>query len=83
MTPETSWIKWLVAISVSVVVAGYTFWRLEGPALKRGGTLTQYLRKWLGISPYRARRRWTVPALAFLSAAWAGSVVWLFFHLVL
>jgi hypothetical protein len=70
------WVAWLVAAAVS-------FAALEGYALytpRPGDTLSENLRRWLGIAPPRPWRH--VGAVGFV-AALVGFVAWFGPHIVL
>ena len=75
MIPDWLWVVWLAAVAVS-------FGAIEGVAIhnRRGGdTLTENLRRWLGISPPRPGRR---VAAELFAAAVLGFAAWLVQHIV-
>lgn len=71
-----AWITWLAAVAVSFAV-------LESIALatpRAGDTLSENVRRWLGIAPVRPWRRWGV---AGFLATLVGFTVWFGPHIVL
>lgn len=73
--PEWAWIAWLA-------LAGGGFTILETIALanrRDGDTLSENIRRWLGITPPNARRRVTVPVFAAVLILF---VVWFIPHIV-
>ncbi|MCW2881920.1 MAG: hypothetical protein JWQ95_6020 [Sphaerisporangium sp.] len=74
--PAWAWIAWAVA-SLGVFAA------LETVALanrRTGDTLSENIRRWLGIHPYRPVRRYAVPAFAVVLL---GFVAWFVPHILL
>ena len=75
MNWTTTWTIWLASVAVSFAV-------LEGIALyskREGDTLSEVLRKWLGIDPPNRKRLIGIPA--FL-AVLIGFVAWFAPHIV-
>lgn len=74
--PSWAWVTWAAASLV-------TFFILELVALMNNrdhDTLSENLRRWLGINPPRPVRRWTVPLFIVVLV---GFVVWFVPHIVL
>jgi hypothetical protein len=73
--PSWAWVAWLA-------MSAGTFAILETIALinrRLGDTLSENTRRWLGITPARPVRRYTVPAFA---AALVVFVVWFVPHII-
>jgi amino acid permease len=74
--PSWAWITW-------IAVALTAFGVLEGVALanrRRGDTLSENIRRWLGIDPPRRSRRIGMAAFATLLVAFVG---WFVPHILL
>jgi hypothetical protein len=76
VVPSWIWIGWLV-------VTGLSFAVLETIALidrRRGDTLSENIRAWLGIDPVRPQRRIAIPVFI---GAFLTFVAWFVPHIVL
>jgi hypothetical protein len=72
---ETLWIIWIsVALGMFAILEGVAITNRES-----GDTLTEVLRKWLGVNPPKASRRVAVGTFASLLVS---LVVWLVLHVV-
>lgn len=73
MSWETGWIVW-------AVVTGGSFAVMEWLTLRRHETLSETLRRWLGVAPRKPWRRVGVPAFV---AVVLGFAAWFIPHIVL
>lgn len=72
MSWETVWIVWLAVASVSFGV-------LEWVTIRKGQTLSENLRRWLGVEPRKPWRKVGIPAFA---AVVLGFAAWFIPHIV-
>lgn len=72
MTWEKGWIVWLVTVAV-------TFSLMEWVTVRKHETLSENLRRWLGVEPRRSIRRVGIPAFI---AVVLGTAAWFIPHIV-
>lgn len=75
MNWNTVWLAWMTLVAVSFAI-------LEGAAImsrRTGDTLSETIRRWLGIEPGRPVRRIAVPAFVVVLI---GFVAWFLPHIL-
>lgn len=72
MTWEIAWVIWLT-------VTGFSFAVLEWVTFRRHETLSENLRRWLGVEPRKPWRRIAIPAFI---AVVLGFTAWFVPHIV-
>jgi hypothetical protein len=76
---DPAWLDWFWPAWLALLAGGFAFaetWALVSRG--RGGTLSEKLRRWLGLDPPRPGRRW---AFVVVTVALVGVAVWLPGHL--
>jgi hypothetical protein len=76
---DPGWLTWFWAAWLALLTVGFVFAQtvaLLDPG--RGGTLSEWTRRQLGVSPPRPRRKWTVAAF---TTALVLLTVWIIPHM--